>query len=311
MSNCNLEMDLDISNYSLNELLNLFNLSTDFDSDDLKRAYKQTLMTHPDKSGLSKEYFLFFSKAFKHVKYLFDYRKNNDEYKKCAHKNSQEYKSMIDSLYNNKDKHIRNKIQQRMEENKKGFNDKFNALFEKVRIHDDEHDNGYDEWIKTTPVDDENITITNTRSLNEYIEQKKQQAKSLIIYNGVEELNSCNMFGNTSNLKREKPQYYESGIFSKMQYDDYKRAHSETVIPVTYDDYLNRKHFNNVNEMMTYRKQNESMPSLEQSNKILKQKQKNEQAESVEIAYNLTKQMEKIQESNKVWNANFNLLLDK
>jgi hypothetical protein len=44
----------------LNELLDLFGLDYNISIDDLKRAKKIVLMTHPDKSKLGPEYFLFY-----------------------------------------------------------------------------------------------------------------------------------------------------------------------------------------------------------------------------------------------------------
>ena len=55
------KIDLDITNYDYDELLNLFKLSYDFGEDDLKRAKKIVLKMHPDKSKLGPEYFMFFS----------------------------------------------------------------------------------------------------------------------------------------------------------------------------------------------------------------------------------------------------------
>ena len=60
-----MDIDLDIENYDFNDLLKLFNINYNFNAEDLKQCYKIVLKTHPDKSGLNKEYFLFYSKAFK------------------------------------------------------------------------------------------------------------------------------------------------------------------------------------------------------------------------------------------------------
>ena len=59
------ELDLDINNYELNDILNLFQIPSDFTEEQLKQCKKAVLKTHPDKSGLDKEVFLFFSKAYK------------------------------------------------------------------------------------------------------------------------------------------------------------------------------------------------------------------------------------------------------
>ena len=58
-------MDLNINNYDLEDILNLFKIPTNFNEAHLKQAKKMVLKTHPDKSGLSPEYFLFYSKAYK------------------------------------------------------------------------------------------------------------------------------------------------------------------------------------------------------------------------------------------------------
>ena len=51
-------LDLDINNYDLDDLLNLFNLDYNFTGDDLKKTKRKVLMTHPDKTGLEMKYFL-------------------------------------------------------------------------------------------------------------------------------------------------------------------------------------------------------------------------------------------------------------
>ena len=53
-------MDLDINNYNLDDLLKLFKISAHFGESDLKKAKQIVLKTHPDKSGLPSEYFLFY-----------------------------------------------------------------------------------------------------------------------------------------------------------------------------------------------------------------------------------------------------------
>jgi len=54
--------NLNIHLYSLKEILGLFDLNYVITMEDLKRAKKTVLMTHPDKSGLELNYFLFFNK---------------------------------------------------------------------------------------------------------------------------------------------------------------------------------------------------------------------------------------------------------
>ena len=56
-------MDLNINNYNLDDILKLFNLKHDFGEEEMKYAKRIALKTHPDKSGLKKDVFIFFSKA--------------------------------------------------------------------------------------------------------------------------------------------------------------------------------------------------------------------------------------------------------
>ena len=57
-----MNIDLNIENYSLNEILQLFQLDYNFGENELKQAKRIVLKTHPDKSKLPKEYFLFYIK---------------------------------------------------------------------------------------------------------------------------------------------------------------------------------------------------------------------------------------------------------
>jgi hypothetical protein len=53
------ELDLNIDNYTLNDLYNLFNVSY-LDEPSLKTAKQIVLKMHPDKSQLDAKYFIFF-----------------------------------------------------------------------------------------------------------------------------------------------------------------------------------------------------------------------------------------------------------
>ena len=39
------------------------------------------------------------------------------------------------------------------------------------------------------------------------------------------------------------------GHIYKLQYDDLRKAHTETVVPVTHEDYLRKKKYNNVESL--------------------------------------------------------------
>ena len=284
-------IDLDINNYDFEELKKLFNIENEFNNTGLKRAYKMVMMTHPDKSGLDKKFFLFFSKSFKLLKSIYDYTHKKEN---CAKETEYIIKQEADV-------NIKKILKK---QDTKTFNEKFNKLFEKVKMEDDEQDNGYSEWFKS----DENISnveARNVRDMNNEIETLKSEQRALIVHSGIQDL-AFNSGG--YNLIRDRPTEYSSDLFSKLPYEDLKKAHSETLVPVTQEDYNNRTHFKNVNELNVYRKQNEQILSKEETMQIQNNNLKNEEQTNLRNAYKMVKQAEKIEECNKNWMANFKLL---
>lgn len=295
-----MNVELDLDKYDLDDLLNLFGLTREMTLSDLKKAYKMVLMTHPDKSRLDKKYFLFFSKAFKLIKKIYEYSNKKEE---CVTRNR-------NFIYNTSNLEIENLDLDKLHiKDKTEFNKKFNKIFDKVKFEDDEQDNGYDEWLKS----DENIyELQNNMNINDMsieINKIKSTQRNIIRHEGIIEMNSgsySNMDG--YGLTREKPKEYTSGMFSKLQYQDVKKAHSETVIPVTEEDFNNRKHFSNTNELEQYRHQNESILSKEEYERKLNEKNNNEATDNINRAYKMMKQMEKIERSNKLFTSHFKLL---
>ena len=64
----------------------------------------------------------------------------------------------------------------------------------------------------------------------------------MIVHRGVEE----NEMSVGYNLNREGLEEYSSGIFSKLNYEDLKKAHTQTVVPVTRSDFLNKQQFDSL-----------------------------------------------------------------
>ena len=128
-------LDLDIQNYGLEDILNLFHLDYQFAETDLKKAYKMSLRTHPDKSGLDPDIFRFFKKAYSVLSKIYYFRNKKE---KCAH----------DSTYSPEPLAKDQAALLRGLDGKsvKDFNKWFNTMFEKTRTHDENVDNGYGEW---------------------------------------------------------------------------------------------------------------------------------------------------------------------
>ena len=284
--------DLNINNYSLEDLLGLFKLDYNFDENDLKMAKKIALKTHPDKSGLDKNVFLFFLKAYKMCVTIYEFRikrKDLDTNKKY------EYESLEGSLNaKQKEELLYKKLNGK---SAKEFNVWFNKMFEKVKLHDEEDDEGYGTWFKSN----ENIEtnkIHNKRDMNSFFEKKKEQAKALVVHKDIEEEG-----GNTGyNLSREKVDNYDSGMFSRLQFQDLKQAHTVTVVPVTHKDFENKKKFNNVESYKRHREStNPSMISLSQSKKLMEERNYMNQKQATNRMFNILKRDEQVSNSNKEW----------
>ncbi len=289
-------LDLDINNYNLNDILRLFKLSTDFTGNDMKRAKKMVLMTHPDKSKLSPDVFLFYSKAYKILFYVYNFRKRAES------EGDTEYTPDIENVKKSLGEEER--IKKFTASN--DFNKKFNEIFESNRMADDENDSGYTEWFKSDK-DINTDKATNVSQMNSIIENKKKQVRELVIHEDFSAL------GENSNydLTREKPQNYSSDIFSKLPYEDLRKAHMESVIPVTEEDYLSRKHFSNLNELKSSRNsENVSPMDKAQVKQFLKnQEQKNIQIGS-NVAFSLARQAQESARINNNISRHFNRILN-
>ena len=281
------DFDLNIDNYDLEDLLNLFHLNYEFDENDLKTAKTVALKTHPDKSGLNKEVFLFFMKAYKMIESIYEFKLKRA---KCARNTSYENEKM------ESDK--KTLLLKKLDGMKaKDFNKWFNKMFEKVKVNDDDVDSGYGKWFKS----DEDVneeTVTNKRDMEAVFNKKKAASRELVLHKGVNEM----VHGGGYDLTRSKPDEYSSDIFSKLQYDDLRKAHTETVVPVTHEDYLRRKKYNNVESLKKDRAENNpGMLSLAQSKELLRGRKSKEQMGNTQRAFKILKREEEITRANKEW----------
>jgi len=293
--NCS-ELDMNIDNYELQDLLDLFHLDYNFNEEDLKKTKKTVLMTHPDKSNLSKEYFLFFSAAYKIIYSIYEFRYKSIHQAQTSNIKANKYTTEKDE----EREMLLNNLKQQP-----NFNKIFNELFEKYNIKDNETEGGYGDWLKSE--EDLDNTRTTMNEMNEKFELKKKKVQSIIVHKDVEEMDSGN---GHFELTRDKPEYYSSSLFSSLQYEDLKKAHVESVIPVTQEDYQNRKKFRNVDEMQRYNAEQSSEPlSLKQANDYLNQKKSYQDKNDVSRAFKLAKQDEQARKANVGWMSGFKQLL--
>ena len=283
------DLDLNIENYGLRELLNLFKLKTSYGSVDLKRAKMMTLKTHPDKSGLDPKIFIFFQKAYNRIDDIYKFRK-----KKEQNMYNTEYSESLGDVTTPGEKKLLSKIHGK---SVKDFNSWFNDMFES-HANVNSKKGGYEDWLKSN----EDLTENDNVSLNDfgrYFNKRKQRQKAITLYEGVQEMSQSS---GGYNLNSNQQGGYSSGMFSKLQYEDLKVAHTETVVPVTQEDFEKVKKYRNVDELNRFRKnQNITAYSDKQSQILLSKKQEQEDTMSLNTAYNLMKETEEAEKSNKAW----------
>ena len=277
--------DLDIDNYDLVDILNLFKLDYEFDRDNMKKAKAIALKTHPDKSGLNKEFFLFYMKAYKMLEAIYNYR-----YKKQLCVKNQEYTVEVNEANKNLLKKLDGK-------SAKEFNVWFNKMFESVKVRDEDLDTGYGEWFKSNEgIDSGNIT--NMSEMSEAFRNRKEKGRALVLHKEVNDMGGNSMY----DLTRDKPDEYSSDIFSNLRYEDLKKAHTETVVPVTMEDYHTRPKFDSVDSYKRHRESNNpDMVSLSQSKMMLKERNMRNDKINTERAFRLIKRDEEISKANNEW----------
>ena len=295
------DIDLDINNYELNDILNLFKISSNFTEADLKKCKKQVLMTHPDKSRLSKEYFLFFSKAYKILYEIHTFKENSNK------ATSTEYTDIVknERVSNEKNNDKRRFIDKFIKRD--DFNREFNKLFEKNNVKNEYDKTGYGDFLKSD-IDDTivnelyNGEVPQTERLQK-LETLREKSRALIVRRDVQ---STNSFATYTDISNSAPQQYSSEIFSSLPYEDLKKAHTETLIPVTSED-ARKEQFSSIHEIQQHRQKSLDTPlSLQQSNRFLAEKADRESRDATNRAYRLARQSEIASQIQKNFDSHFN-----
>ena len=296
-----MEVDLNLENYSFDELITLFKLSRNFTTHDVKKAKKIVLQTHPDKSGLPKEYFLFFSKAYRIVVQINDFRNKTTRNGKYGEDNT--YSQILDDEDHDKVSIIENIGK------KKEFHTFFNKMFEQMKNSNEEDKTGYDEWLKQD--DTQTTTVSSVSSMHSNFEQLKNEKRALVVYSGIDDIVD-NISSGSQSLSGNAPSTYtNTTVFSKHNYIDVKEAYDNPVIPVTNNDYINKKKYSNVDEL-TRDRENTGTFSKDildkQAKMYFSNKQKMDDDEGSNTAFKLIQQEEVSRKNDQVFWGNLKLL---
>ena len=219
-----------IETYSLSELLELFQLPYTISMEDLKRAKKIVLMTHPDKSGLESEYFLFYKKAFDVVVQFYQEQQRTNQ---VVPTEEPKYEPINTNTNKSAAKQVTTAINKM---SKKDFNTTFNKLFDdtmSTKVNTSRNDwFSKDESIYQV----EGVNKQNMGQMFEHVKEK-QNATSLSRYRGIETLSSGNGFSSNLYDEEDEEEYVHCDPFSKLKFDDLRKVHKDqTVLAVSEKD---------------------------------------------------------------------------
>jgi hypothetical protein len=242
--------NLDVHMYSLEELLGLFNLTYQISIDDLKRAKKTVLMTHPDKSKLPSNYFLFYKKAFD---IIVQYYENQHKQNKVVPTEKTNYEPIKSNDFNHSTtKKVSSVIN---EMSVRDFQNTFNKLFDENMSN--KPDKMRNEWFsKEEPIHQVtgNVSVSNMGQMFDQMKESNS-GTALSQYRGVE-----NLYVNSGTGSRlyddddDDSQYVSCDPFSKLKYDDLRKVHKDqTMFAVSERDINKVKQYSSVDHFMNER----------------------------------------------------------
>ena len=250
--------NLNINTYKLDDILELFQLSYNVSLDDLKRAKKIVLMTHPDKSKLGPEYFLFYKKAFDVVVQFYE---NQHKQNQVVPTEEPKYEPINASNIN---KSAVKKVTSVINEmSPSEFNSKFNQLFDANMSSKPNAERN--SWFTKDEASYQVDGDVNKQNMGVMFDKMKQQQNSTVLsrYRGVENLTS----GSGSNLydEEDNDEYVQCDPFSKLKFDDLRKVHKDqTVLAVSEKDINNVQLYSSIDQYNRVRGQ-QTLTPLEKS----------------------------------------------
>jgi hypothetical protein len=301
--NHNQQHNLDINMYSFKELLGLFDLGYTPTDDQMRRAKKKVLMTHPDKSKLSPEYFFFYKKAFE---IILNYVENNRKTTKIVV--DTDYQVPTDENANN-DKTIKQKIKKMKKDE---FHKTFNRMYEENMVSKEELEarkQKYD-WFQKEETNFKIETAVSVKNMGDVFNTMKTKNQGLVKYEGVKELTAANGVGG-SNLYEELAEedtYVTCDPFAKLKYDDLRKVHKDqTIFSICDEDFEKIPKYSSVDNFQNERDQARFLTPLEkgESEALFKKRETESFAKMNDFAFRSGLRTDQYQEKNKAVLSNF------
>jgi hypothetical protein len=265
---------LDISQYSIDDLFGLFDLpknTREIRTEHMKIAKHKVMQSHPDKSHLPTEYFIFYKRAFERIVQIYESQHKTEQRVPVVSCKSEEIRytpmSSNPCISSKRFHQIQQQRNQHLEEEKakmREFNNTFNQLFEDNMW--EKPDVSKNEWFQRDENPYADMKVQSVSQMNSTLEKIKEQEKqrALAVYRGVQPL-MLSGAGRGANFYEESGEiedngvdnYISSDIFGKLKYDDLRKVHKDqTVFMVSDTDMANVKTYASVDQYKTARESN-------------------------------------------------------
>ena len=317
------ELDLNIDNYNLDEILSLFELTTDFKFEHLKQAFiNYVAPLHPDKSGLPSDYFIFYRKAYGVLINLHKMRTNKAHSDKMDSKDYANYAEKYKNEFKEQEEQNRHYAETLMKS--ENFSDTFNKLFEDNVKKTDEEGGGYQEWLSgggERIVDYDKLVSHRNQDIDQFkqeirqmtmdefqMEFEKRRAQmisgnEIVSRDGFGAITSMSSAG-ASNLLGGPVGDYTSGHGSAgLAFQDLRRAHTDTLISVDVAAMSDRfMRSGDYEQFLKSRKETIVPLGKEESERLLNEQYKTDSETNIRNTFKLMQQQEQQQKMmDKIW----------
>jgi len=233
--------NLNIHMYNFQELLDLFNLQHNFSLDELKQAKKVVIRTHPDKSKLSGDYFLFYKKAFE---IIVKYYENNHKQNAVVPDKKINYESNNSHFDEETDKQVSKMINNM---DAKDFNQKFNTIFDKEMVST--IDTEKNKWFQEEDPQYKTNEKVNANNIGDVFNKMKSQQQGIVKYKGVQNLFINSNSGTQLYDEEDSDEYITTDPFGKLKFEDLRKVHKDqTIFAVSENDIHKVKQYNSVEQ---------------------------------------------------------------
>jgi hypothetical protein len=299
-----IELDFDLKNYNLDDLYKLFKLDPNapLNADTLRAAKRILVYTHPDKSGLPPHYFQFFSKAYMMLAEM-EGITNNIKKRERTDKYVDDINNYSNEIHNSiKETHANTNAANKRTTIMKEFNARFEEINRDMLPQNDIR--GYDKWLRHENPEE---NIQNHKEL--YTKRKQELREQYAL--STNKIQPPSFYSSSGSSLLDQSNDYTSGVFDTMHYTDLKKSYTETIIPVSEDDYNQMPSYSNIDEYKRAREFNTKNPNLYKDHEnILMSQEEEERKMSNYRAYELARQLEASEEKNRMFASQFYKILN-